>query len=203
VDKKQKKILIWLLTWAGLLVAVLYSPVGSPDLYSPMHYYSANQGVMFNGADIVNAPTNGSAGSGRQSFSITPDNPDLLKNGSAYVIVNSDQAVSRQNGATAMTTPAGNGNRGGGGTANDGDFAMSARKSKSSNSSNTATNGVVAMNTDFTAFSSKQQSNNYTPFTGATDPGDVVTGPPIPVGDGWIFLLLLAIGYAGWKKFRF
>lgn len=42
----------------------------------------------------------------------------------------------------------------------------------------------------------------YTPNSGGTDPGGDPTGPPIPVGEGWGVLLLLAAGYASFIKLR-
>jgi hypothetical protein len=35
---------------------------------------------------------------------------------------------------------------------------------------------------------------------GGTDPGGDPTGPPIPVGDGYWLLMLMAAGYAFWKR---
>src|SRR5450759_1973386 len=51
----QKNILVWVLPLAGLLLVVLYSPIGSPDLYKQRKYFIENQGVNFNGG-IKNAP---------------------------------------------------------------------------------------------------------------------------------------------------
>jgi hypothetical protein len=56
VNLGNKKIFVWLITWAGLLVLVLYSPIGSPALYESNKYDVEFRGVDFGGA-IQNAPT--------------------------------------------------------------------------------------------------------------------------------------------------
>ncbi|HRT00728.1 MAG TPA: hypothetical protein P5312_11880 [Bacteroidales bacterium] len=45
----------------------------------------------------------------------------------------------------------------------------------------------------------RQLVNDDTPNSGGTDPGGDPVGPPIPVGDGIGFLILLASGYGGIK----
>ena len=64
--------------------------------------------------------------------------------------------------------------------------------------------GVMSVNSDFTASTTgttvRQGAENGT--LGATDPGDDPGGNPIPVGDGWIFLLVLVSAYTVWKKIR-
>jgi len=56
MENKERNLLIWILTAAGFILLVLYSPVGSPDAYNPKKYFSENQGVNFFGK-IANAPT--------------------------------------------------------------------------------------------------------------------------------------------------
>ena len=56
MDGSGKTLLIWVLAGAGLLVLLLYSPWGSPDLYTNRVYFAENQGVNFS-SGIKNAPT--------------------------------------------------------------------------------------------------------------------------------------------------
>ena len=51
MQRSENILLIWALTIAGIFLAVLYSPLGSQDLYHPRKYFSENQGVNF-----INAP---------------------------------------------------------------------------------------------------------------------------------------------------
>jgi hypothetical protein len=198
VNRKQKRILVWLLTWAGLLVAVLYSPVGSPDLYAPTNYYSENHGVTFKDVDFSNAPRTVSGGN-RGNFSIPQNNSDINQHITTTIDDAKNKLAPVQYSVGAQTTtPV---NKTGAGTT-VGAVVVGTTRQNNSSGDNATSSGVVAMNTDFTVLANRQQSNNYTPFSGATDPGDAPVGPPIPIGDGWIFLLLLAVGYTGWKKFR-
>ena len=48
MTNSENTLLIWVLSIAGLLLAVLYSPLGSPDLYHPRKYFLENQCVNFN-----------------------------------------------------------------------------------------------------------------------------------------------------------
>ena len=56
MSKRHKNILVWIISWAGLLLAVLYSPVGSPDMYSNKSFFAESQGVSFQEGRIENAP---------------------------------------------------------------------------------------------------------------------------------------------------
>lgn len=53
--KNEQTLLIWILTFAVSIVLVLYSPVGSPEMYNHKQYIAMNQGVSFSGK-IQNAP---------------------------------------------------------------------------------------------------------------------------------------------------
>jgi len=55
MSKKEQTLLIWILTVAVSIVLVLYSPVGSPEMYNHKQYMAMNQGVSFSGK-IQNAP---------------------------------------------------------------------------------------------------------------------------------------------------
>ena len=52
MTNSENTLLIWVLSIAALLLAVLYSPLGSPDLYHPRKYFAENQGVNFNVTSI-------------------------------------------------------------------------------------------------------------------------------------------------------
>ena len=204
MDKKRKSILVWILTWAGLLLAVLYSPVGSPDLYSPMHYYSANQGVDFTGAAIPNAPKGSASGDNSSQFNMPADG-DLKINSSSPSGVSSDIG-GRSVSSVGSSSLSSRNNSGGSssGSSMSGMGTFSGKSSKSGVSSQST--GMASLSTDLTGTSDNsgnKQSVGYTPGSGATDPGDDPTGDPIPVGDGWIFLLVLASVYGVWKGAKY
>lgn len=54
--EREKIILIWILTTATLILMVLYSPLGSPDMYNNEKSFAENQGVFFAGK-IQNSTT--------------------------------------------------------------------------------------------------------------------------------------------------
>ena len=55
MERKERDLLIWILSVAGFILLVLYSPIGSPDVYHQKQYFTTNQGVNFFGR-IANAP---------------------------------------------------------------------------------------------------------------------------------------------------
>ncbi len=219
MDKRQKNILVWVLTWAGLLLAVLYSPFGSPELYGPKKFSIANQGVAFNGLTIatysgkidntnkINVKNNSkkfSSGgySGTSENSILDNNINL---GSKRVILNNSLSFSSpvsNNFASPITNFAqkeSNNSNAGGGIGGD-LYSYSGKNSKSKGNNNQSPE-LISLTSDLSLLS----NNNTTKLTatsaldGTTDPGGDPTGDPIPVGDGWILLLCLAASYGIWK----
>jgi len=47
MNKKREKIFALVLTWAGLFMLILYSPIGSPDLYIKQKYLSEKGNAVF------------------------------------------------------------------------------------------------------------------------------------------------------------
>jgi hypothetical protein len=202
VDKRKNKIILWLLSWAGLLLVVIYSPIGSPDLYKPQVYYYQNQGVNFNGA-IENAPRVGNISSNDNNDISIPTYTAPRKNYSTYNV----DAPKRGNssGVVAMGGVSGRSSvtKQNNTTGNSGGFGGSSFSSSRKKADNNVTSqiGINTFSTDLSlnGDSTTRQSVDYTPGSGATDPGEDPEGPPIPVGDGYWFLTLLAIGYLIWK----
>jgi hypothetical protein len=209
VDKKRKSILVWILTWAGLLVAVLYSPVGSPDLYVSTRYSIPYRGGMYGVAKISDVPTlktnvtnvtgsvgnqTYSAGSRNQnSYSASGGNLDAKLNSGSFSGFTYSSNIQRARDKASSI---------GGSWAGIGSMA-----SRSSGNNAVAQNtGVISMSTDMSMFENnsmnKQSVDDPLPplQNGGTDPGDDPTGSPIPVGDGWILLLVFVSVYSIWKK---
>ena len=194
----------WILVWAGLLIVVLYSPVGSPDLYTSPNYYAGNQSVMFKDGVIPNASK---IKSSQEYNDNVPDLPDISESlHSNYAAgnyssapVSSSQGYSYDGGQTQSYQNMNSSGGGGGG----GSFVVSGRSRSSAASSGfSMTSGITTLSvtSNINASTPKQSVTNYTTDTGGTDPGGDPTGDPIPVGDGGGILVLLGLFYAAFKK---
>ena len=210
MDKRQKKLLVWVLTWAGLLLAVLYSPFGSPELYGPKQFNISNQGVAFNNISIAYTTKidiknnrkkyNGGGYSSSPENSLFDNNNGLSRkifnnNSSGFSSTSNNNVVfpmsnfAQQDAASSSSSSIG------------GDlYSFSGKNTKNKNNSN-QTVGLISITSDLSLLS----DNNTTKQTatsgldGTTDPGGDPTGDPIPVGDGWLLLLGLAAIYGIWK----
>lgn len=216
MNNKKKNILVWIFVWAGLLIAVLYSPIGSPDLYSTKGYFVGNQSVNFKGDAIENAPNGGKFAYEDNNNQIdVPSYSSSSEDNSPKYAVNSYSITANTSGSTTSASynasqsstyqntngNSSSGNIGGGG----GTFISNNSSSRSSNDASSAVtmnNGITTLSSGLTASSPTKQAVLSHGGHG-TDPGGNPNGPPIPVGDGWVFLLVLAAGYGVWrKKFR-
>lgn len=194
----------WILVWAGLLIVVLYSPIGSPDLYYSENYYVENQSVTMNGS-IANAPKGNYASDNSGADLDIPDVSSHLNTnysvgsyqstsggfqGSSYSIQNQSYQNNNSSGSASFGSGGGSFIAGGGSHGSAGSSGV------------TMTNGITTMSltSDLTNMSAKQGANAYLPNTGGTDPGGDPTGAPIPVGDGWGLLLFFGVCYAVFKK---
>lgn len=193
--------MIRVLTWAGLLLVVLYSPFGSPDLYSPKTYYNVEQSVNFSNVEVSNTPKikidRGSSGSqSYQETTISEINPDNKRNS----LITSSSSRPTENYPT-YTNLSFNISKS---LANNSGFAVNGSEvnnSKNSTNSSTQNQMPLSLSSDLAISNqntmTRQSSNSGSP--GITDPGADPTGNPIPVGDGWAFLTILASGYALWR----
>ena len=217
VDKRQRNILVWVLTWAGLLLAVLYSPFGSPELYGPKRFYIANQGVAFNGSAInysskldntskITINNNkkrfsgdGNSGSTENSLLDINNNGGLKRaftnNNTGFSSSSNNQGYQISNMADHVSANS-NTNSGIGGDL----YTFSGKNSKNKSNTNLSP-GLISLTTDLSLLSTnttnKQSVGAGTDPT--TDPGGDPTGDPIPVGDGWIVLFCLSAMYGIWK----
>jgi hypothetical protein len=246
VSRLEKKILLWILICAGLLIVVLYSPAGSPNMYSDTSYHVDNTTVRF-GGKIQNAPSSkGFAGGNSNSNSNMFASPDFkstssLTSSSAsistqssdlevslpvnsiqhkkvnYKVASSSYSAPKNNATytvqTSSTiensnknTSSGSGGAIGGGDINGGVVFSNNNNSNSNNNPIPQNYGFSAITLDLSVFdelTNRQGASNDNPAA-VTDPGeDEPVGPPIPVPDGFWFMLLLGISYVVWKlKFK-
>lgn len=206
MDKRRNNILIWLITWASLLLLVLYSPVGSPDMYNKGIYYSSNQGVIFEREGIPNASAYRTASKINNNISV-PTN--LVETTVSPYSINSSLSETKRrnvNGTPPSTTQILKNQSKGAGSSEGGFGSVASGVQKKDNNS-VSNNGLSSMSTDLSSL-----TNNNTFRKGAgglnepivypttTDPGSDPTGPVIPIPDGWGFLLALALAYGVLKR---
>lgn len=242
MDKREQTILILVLAAAGMLLLLLYSPWGSPDLYNKRVYFAENQGVNFNNriissatlqvgaikanvgslSYVANAPKNGSIGDSQNTELNVPDNYSKRKtttkiSANNYTGANSKSnriiaynKISKSSVATRNVNSAGGGsisNNGGGNsestTSNTGSFASSNINDSSVGSTLNQSTGISAVNVDLSLFSdsTNMQATDSSQKVDA-DPGDNPV-EPVPVPEGWGFLLALAAIYIGIKHKMF
>ena len=200
--------MVWILVWAGLLIMVLYSPIGSPDLYTSSNYYVINRTVSAENGTILNTPKRNFESDNYSNDAELPEitsasaskysagnyqSPNVGSQGSTYY----SQTQSYQNNNSSGTGYTGSGGSsifsGGGSHGNTGSSGI------------TMTNGITTLslttnmsNTGLT----KESATTYTTGTGGTDPGGDPTGDPIPVGDGWVVFIALGVMYSFFKVFN-
>ena len=192
--------MVWILVWASLLIVVLYSPVGSPGLYSSKNYYYDNQYVVQNKEVLFHAPKSTLTGNDNQveaglselnqeTKSIHPlgnfRSIKTIEQGSSYSriqiksyrSINSPSEIQFQSGITA--------------------FARGQSQTNEGNSTAVMANGVATLSSspEVNNSASKQSISSDQP-SGGTDPGGEPVGNPIPVGDGWGILIFSGILYA-------
>ena len=192
--------MVWILVWASLLIVVLYSPVGSPGLYSSKNYYQDNQFVVQNKEMLFHAPKSTLTGNDNQVEAGLPElnqetksihplgnfrSIKTIEQGSSYSriqiksyrSINSPSEIQFQSGITT--------------------FARGQSRTNEGNSTAVMANGVATLSSspEVNNSASKQSISSDQP-SGGTDPGGEPVGNPIPVGDGWGILIFSGILYA-------
>jgi hypothetical protein len=207
VTKKQYKIMVWLIVWAGLLIVVLYSPIGSPDLYSSPTYYVINESSSAGNSTTLNAPK-GNFESDNYSNDDT-EIPDVSSESrSNYAVGNYQSAGESMQGSSYGVQSQSYYNNSSGSTEMSGGgssfFAGGSSHGSAGSSGISMTNGMTTLSLTTNLSNNiitKQNATTYTSGTGGTDPGGDPTGNPIPVGDGWGIFILLGVIYAFIKVF--
>lgn len=207
MDKRRNSILIWLITWASLLLLVLYSPVGSPDLYKQnSYYYTSSQGVVFDGEEIPNSTNYRSIGKGNNDVSI-PAYSEAKKTSTSYPINTAGSESKNGNNIGPIATNNQSVKINKGSAAGDGGISVASgfRKGSNSSSTNLPNSGLISMSTDLSLLADNntiRQGDGQDNPIGTSDPGGDPNpnSPVIPIPDGWGFLLALAAVYGIIKK---
>jgi len=191
-----------LIIWAGLLIVVLYSPIGSPDLYYSQNDCAVNHTASVTTAGVANAPKSGVV-SDDNGLDI-PDVATLSK--TSYSVRNTQSSgLSSQGSSYSVQTQSyqhtnsssNSGQNGSGGIFISGGVS----RNSASSSAIAMTNGITTLSTttDLNNQTPKQGANTTINSTGITDPGDDPIGPPIPVGDGCELLIVFGLLYIAFK----
>ena len=194
--------MVWLIVWAGLLIVVLYSPIGSPDLYSPTNYYFINQTVPVEKGTIVRTPKRNFESDNNSNDAELPDISQSLERN--YAVGNYPSANNRSQGTLyAMQTPSyqtnnssGSGNTG---TGVSPFFTNGNSHGETGTAGISMTNGMTAISVTSNLNNNgltKENVNTYTSGSGGTDPGGDPTTDPIPIGDGWVIFILSGLIYS-------
>ena len=210
MKNKRKNIYIGLLVCASLCIAILYSPVGSPELYSKASYYELYQPAPIAVVGIPKIKSNLQVGSNASDgFNLlipVQNTPSKIGLSTSYSVSGSTSS-SQHSFSSAIHNNTVGASRfstlkmsdGAGGQS----FYPVISGSRKSVGDQFAPKGIFA-SADIKSFDNNNtlRGVDYLPNTGATDPGDDPLGPPIPVPDGYGFLLLLGVVYFAIKRFK-
>lgn len=198
-----------MLTLAGLLVAILYSPIGNTNDYSSLYYYSANPGVQFTGG-IANAPKTSYVVEDNSDEVLLPISNDATKAGGTKYTVSTTNNSDTEYGSAAQINSTGadrtNQSSGLGGANVAMAYSSGTGKSSSKQIAGNLSYGFTSISSDLTSSNTNTVDKQSVPHpygtvTGGTDPGGDPLRPPIPVGDGWILLLFFAGLYVIVKRY--
>jgi len=194
--------MVWLIVWAGLLIVVLYSPIGSPDLYSPTNYYFINQTVPADKGTILHTPKKIFESDNNSNDAELPDISQTLEKN--YAVGNYPSANNSSQGALyaiqnqsyQTNNSSGSGNTGIGVSS----FFTNGNTHRSDGTSGVSmTNGLTTLSLTTNLSNnglSKESVNTYASGSGGTDPGGDPPGDPIPIGDGWGIFIFMGVLYS-------
>ena len=195
-----------ILVWSGLVILVLYSPIGSPDLYTSQNLYFENNSLTFIDGAIPNA-------SKIKSLHVYNDDvPELFEISDSLhgnydagnynlASVSSSQIYSSRGVQTGFQK-----NNFSEGAEEEVSFIVNGRSgSRSTGSGFTMTSGIstMSLSSDLNTASPKINVTGYTAEDDGTDPGGNPDGNPIPVGDDSVLFILFGLCYTLLKKGSF
>lgn len=207
---KRKNIYIGLLVCASLCIAILYSPVGSPELYSNASYYQLYQPAPIAVVGVPKIKSNLAVGNNASdgfkllipvqnttskiglSTSYSVSGSTSNSQNSLYSAIHNNTVGASRFSTIKMSDGAGGQS-----------FYPVFSGARKSVGDQFASKGIFAT-ADVKSFENNNtlRGVDYSPNTGATDPGDDPIGPPIPVPDGFGFLLLLGAVYLLYKRVK-
>lgn len=210
MHKSDHTLLIWVLSWAVVLLALLYSPLGSPELYKNKKYFNENQGVDFNKIIILNTPNNDNSSNNVEELNIPVQNRTKKNYNYSVDAVSSHRSASFNTQSSVRpynhkrnSTYSTNAGSAGGGVSS---ATISGNRNTNNSSSNqlnagglTQLGGLLAMNETNSALTTDSTAVQD-PQNDSTQPLQKADEPNIPVGEGRLLLLLMAGIYIYFKS---
>ena len=200
MDRSNANILFSLLSGVALFLFIAYSAVKTIDSSQPDNYYTFTQGVDFHDG-ILNAPTQTTYAQSEQAdISIpeySPDNASYTASSTETSTEAHRSEYANNSGGSSSTNKSGNSSESNSGASA---LALNSRNQNASTQDAAGTTSSLTTNgTLSTAGTTRQSVSKSGDGFGGTDIGGDPIGPPIPVGDGLLFLLLLSGIYSLWK----
>ena len=180
-----------------LLLVVLYSPIGSPDLYIQQNQNIYRPVVNFSTA-IANAPKGTTVQDYEEAGTGAPDYSNVSK---TYTF-NSQAGISKPISPTHYVVPTKTDNHSESTQSSSGvsGFSYSGSGSMVRQQNNSPqTDGISTFFANLFGFDDPAVPRQLSPsgvLEGIADPGEDPEGGLIPVGDGFQMLLLFSVGYA-------
>lgn len=248
MNKQEQTVLIWILIAASMVLLLLYSPWGSPDIYTKKVYFAENQGVNFSKINIGKSSfTVGCLKSGLSSIKASvsslkviknspksfadnysnvtneikvEDNYTKRKNENKISVISQNNSDIKRNNLVSYNKTSSSQKKiyksgfqdeashnvatssGGMGAGNGFSMNNGVASSVKVNSNQISTASINSLNVDLTMFNDTTTMMGMdSPQKATSDPGDEPFGTePVPVGEGWLFLLVLAAIYVIIKK---
>jgi hypothetical protein len=205
---KKTNIFVWILPLAVLSMVFFYTSIVSFIMHPSVNYVESKQGVSFHGK-ITNAPKSGTNydsyieteipivnNSYTKSSKYSTESSTLTQNSLSHPYTKRNSISTAESHATIGQTGKLTHNRNSNLSSGIGlSGSLFAKTRNASLAQATRTPGFSSLSDDFSA--TAEISNRQS--TGGADPGGDPTDPPLPLGDGFWFLLILITGYLEWK----
>lgn len=205
MTKIQHTILVALLTCAGLLIAVLYSPFGSPDFYTSSKNRTESLKVAPINGTIANAPKRYAVSENAQDETDLPEltPPSISNRGIGNTVSKMNSSTGSINRVAQFPTYH-HTNTVSTGIHESPFLAGGGKRNSAGSSAILMTNGITTLSVTSevnNTVSKQNATDQITTTDGLSDPGEIgPTGDPIPIGDGWELLVLLGVCYGFFKR---
>jgi len=204
MNRSNVNILFSLLSGVALFLVIAYSAVRTIDSSQPDNYYVVSQGVDFHDG-ILNAPTQSTYAQYDQAdMSIREYSPENNSYTASNVELSNESRrseLANSSGGTGSINQSGKSY-----ASNSGATTVALNSGSHKDAATQDAAGITVATSSLTTDGSlsgsatrqsvKKTGDNF----GGTDIGGDPTGPPIPVGDGLLFLLFLIGIYSLWKS---
>lgn len=184
---------------------MLYTPYGSPEIYKP-RYMESYQGVRFDENRIMNAPDYKKNGGNRNERNYNVQIANDYPVSSVPSVPGNSYRERPVFDSPDNYTPNQLNQRGGYSQVNE-IASVNGARTDSRYAPSSMSGGLLSQAGEMTKAGdnniTRQGSGNTGDPNSTTDPGGDPLGDPIPVGDGWVFLMIVAAIYIFFKRLVF